>query len=88
MPIVLRVVILPLLILTSACFSRTPLSYVAEPEDLYSPAKRGNFISVLDLIRSRPNLSKLAETIRKPVGSSLSHWETQTGFFVLHEPPC
>ncbi|KAK7711100.1 hypothetical protein SLS57_008190 [Botryosphaeria dothidea] len=64
----LRLVLLNLLFLASASFARAPLSYVAEPADLYSPAKPDDIVTILDLIRSRSDTSKLAQVIEKPAG--------------------
>lgn len=66
----LRLVLLNLLFLASASFARAPLSYVAEPADLYSPAKPDDIVTILDLIRSRSDTSKLAQVIEKPAGQS------------------
>lgn len=42
---------------------RAPLSYVTEPEGLYSLPKPQSVVTLLDIINSRPELSKLAHTI-------------------------
>ncbi|KAB2569032.1 hypothetical protein DBV05_g12290 [Lasiodiplodia theobromae] len=70
MPSILRTVLFPLLFFALVCFARVPLSYVPEPDGLYSPPKSDDAVTLLDVVRSRSDLSKLAEVIEQPAGFS------------------
>lgn len=59
--------------------SRDPLSYASEPENVYSPAKNASVTTLLDLIRSRSDLSSLAATIQEPAGTLLHPCLTSIG---------
>ncbi|KAF2497657.1 FAS1 domain-containing protein [Lophium mytilinum] len=52
----------------TAVIARDPLSYVPDPPGLYTAAKPSGVTTLLDLIKSRPELSQLADTIQIPAG--------------------
>lgn len=68
MPGFLRTILFPLLLFASVCFTRAPLSYVPEPDGIYSAPKSDDTVTLLDVVRSRSDLSKLAEVIEQPAG--------------------
>ncbi|KAH7052297.1 FAS1 domain-containing protein [Macrophomina phaseolina] len=65
---------------------RAPLSYVTEPNGLYSPQKPDGASTLLDLITSRPELSKLASTLEQPAGFSKAFDTTPTWNFTFFAP--
>lgn len=53
------------------CSSRQPLSYAAAPQGIYT-APKGDSKTLLDVIKSRDDLSSLAEALREPAGKFIS----------------
>lgn len=47
---------------------RPPLSYAPEPASVYVPPKSNTTVTLLDLIKSRPELSTLLKVIGEPAG--------------------
>ncbi|KAF2022032.1 hypothetical protein BU24DRAFT_488335 [Aaosphaeria arxii CBS 175.79] len=60
-------VLLSVLIAQVNCLSRQPLSYAKTPDSVYVPPKN-NVTTLLDIIKSRDDLSELAKSLEGPAG--------------------
>jgi hypothetical protein len=66
--------------------SRAPLSYAPDPPNLYVPPTSNSTLTLLDLIKSRPELSTLLSTINEPAGFAKAFATAPTWDFTFFAP--
>jgi uncharacterized surface protein with fasciclin (FAS1) repeats len=66
--------------------SRAPLSYAPDPPNLYVPSTNNSTLTLLEFIKSRPELSTLLSTIKEPAGFEKAFETVPTWEFTFFAP--